>query len=127
MLKIYTYSRCDTCRKALKFLRDRKVEFQEIPIRENPPSLSDLKTMAVAYGNVRKLFNTSGADYKALKLGIKLSTMSEEEALSQLANNGNLIKRPFLIGSSARLVGFSPAEWQSAFSDSSRYAGEAGP
>lgn len=120
MLKIYTYSKCDTCRKALKFLRDRKVEFQEIPIRENPPSLSDLQVMAVAYGNVRKLFSTSGADYKALKLGTKLSTMSEEEALNQLANNGNLIKRPFLIGNSVRLVGFNPAEWHSAFSDSSR-------
>jgi arsenate reductase (glutaredoxin) len=115
MLRIYTYSKCDTCRKTLKFLRDRKVAFQEVAIRENPPPLSDLKAMAGAYGNVRKLFNTSGADYKTLNLSAKLPPMSEEEALSLLASNGNLVKRPFLIGDTVRLVGFNQAEWHSAF------------
>jgi arsenate reductase len=114
VLRIYTYSKCDRCGRALKFLRDRKVAFREIAIRETPPSLADLKAMAAAHGNVRKLFNTSGADYRALKLGAKLPDMPEGEALHLLASNGNLVKRPFLIGDNVRLVGFDPAEWQTA-------------
>ena len=38
MVRIYTYSKCDTCRRALRFLRERNVEFEEIAIRETPPS-----------------------------------------------------------------------------------------
>lgn len=119
-LTIYTYAKCDTCRKALKFLRDRQVEFKEIAIRVRPPSPSELKVMAAGYGNVRKLFNTSGADYKALKLSARLAGMSEDEALELLASNGNLVKRPFLIGDAVRLVGFSQAEWQAALADIGR-------
>jgi arsenate reductase (glutaredoxin) len=114
-LKVYAYAGCDTCRKAFKFLRDRKVEFDEIAIRESPPSLPELKTMVAAYGSIRKLFNSSGADYRSLKLSARLPGMSEEEALSLLASNGNLVKRPFLIGNRVRLVGFNQAEWEAAF------------
>ncbi len=120
MLRIYTYSKCDTCRRALKFLRERNIAFEEIAIRDMPPSRSELKAMATAYGNIRKLFNSSGSDYKALKLSAKLSSMSEEEALGRLAKNGNLVKRPFLIGDSVCLVGFNLAEWHSAFTGATR-------
>jgi arsenate reductase (glutaredoxin) len=116
MLKVYAYSGCSTCRRALKFLRDRKIAFREIAIRETPPSRSELKAALEAYGSIRKLFNSSGADYKALGLAAKVSEMSEEEALDLLARRGNLVKRPVLIGDGMRLVGFNEAEWKAAFS-----------
>ncbi|HEU4678180.1 MAG TPA: ArsC/Spx/MgsR family protein, partial [Terrimicrobiaceae bacterium] len=82
-------------------------------------SVSELKAMAAAYGTLRKLFNTSGGDYKALQLGAKLPTMSEEESIRLLAGNGNLVKRPFVIGDGVKLVGFNVAEWEAAFPASS--------
>jgi arsenate reductase len=115
MPRIYTYSKCDTCRRALKFLREHKVAFEEIPIRETPPSRSELKAMATAYGDIRRLFNSAGSDYRTLKLSAKLPGMSEGEVLVLLSSNGNLVKRPFLIGDNVRLVGFKLPEWQAAF------------
>jgi arsenate reductase len=115
MLRIYTYSKCDTCRRALKFLRERNVVFEEIPIRETPPSQSELKEMATAYSEIRKVFNSSGSDFRALKLSEALPGMSEREILMLLSKNGNLVKRPFLIAESVRLVGFKLSEWQAAF------------
>ena len=115
MLRIYIYSKCDTCRRALKFLRERNVTFDQISIRDTPPSESELKAMATAYGDLRKLFNSSGSDYKALKLSEELPGMSEREVFGLLSKNGNLVKRPFLIGESVRLVGFKLPEWQAAF------------
>jgi arsenate reductase len=114
MLRIYTYAKCDTCRRALKFLRERQVAFEEIPIRDAPPSEAELKAMASTYADLRKLFNSSGSDYKALKLSQELPDLSEQEVLTLLSSNGNLVKRPFLIGESIRLVGFKPSEWQAA-------------
>ncbi|CAN5591552.1 arsenate reductase family protein [soil metagenome] len=115
MLKVYTYAKCSTCRNALKFLREHEIEFQEVPIRETPPTLAELKqVLAVKEGKVRALFNTSGLDYKAQGLSTKLPQLTEAEALDLLAGNGNLVKRPFMVGEKVRLVGFHEGEWTTA-------------
>ena len=62
-------------------------------------------------GNIRKLFNTSGGDYKALNLKEKLPNMTKTEAIDLLSKNGNLIKRPFVIFGDRGLVGFKEKEW----------------
>lgn len=114
MLKVYTYAKCDTCRKAVKFLGAENVPFEEIPIRETPPSPEELLAMLEARGELRRLFNTSGQDYKALGLSAKLPEMSESDALDLLAKNGNLVKRPFAIGGGVYLVGFDEKVWREA-------------
>jgi arsenate reductase len=113
MLKVYAYAGCDTCRKALKFLTARKIAHEVIPIREQPPTVPELKRMLALHdGDLRKLFNTSGQDYKALALKDKLPSMKVDEALKLLAGNGNLVKRPFALTKDGGCVGFKEAEWQ---------------
>lgn len=112
MLKVYAYSGCGTCRKAQKFLEENGVPHKLLPIRETPPSLAELKRMLKAYdGDIRRLFNTSGQDYRSLGMKDKLPGMKDSEALELLAGNGNLIKRPFVISKDKALVGFKPDEW----------------
>ena len=111
-MKIYTLKTCDSCRKAVKWLRENGIAFQEIPIREQPPTLPELRlALQSAGGDIRKLFNTSGQDYRALNLKESLPTMSEAEALALLASNGNLIKRPFLASRDLTMAGFDPSKW----------------
>ncbi len=45
-----------------------------------------------------------------------LPTMSTDQALAMLAENGNFMKRPFALDESAgvHLVGFKDAEWEAA-------------
>lgn len=115
-VKIYAYRNCDTCRKAIKYLNGKGVSFQEIAIRETPPSKAELKRMLEIYdGDLRKLFNTSGQDYKALNMKDKLPTMTADEALSLLSQNGNLVKRPFVLTDKSGLVGFKEEEWDKRF------------
>ena len=100
----------------MKFLEAKGVEFQEVPIREQPPTKAELKRMLEIYGgDLRKLFNTSGMDYKALNMKEKLPTLSVEEALKLLNGNGNLVKRPFALTAKAGLVGFKEEEWGKVF------------
>ncbi len=112
-LTVYTYANCDTCRRATKWLRAQNLAFAEKPIRETPPGVAELRTMLAAQGGeLRKLFNTSGVDYRAQELGEKLPTMTEAAALKLLAGNGNLVKRPFLLRTDGvGLVGFNEATW----------------
>lgn len=122
-LTVYTYANCDTCRRAVKWLRAHDIAFVEKPIRETPPTAMELRSMLARLGGagaLRKLFNTSGVDYRAQKLGEKLPSMTEAEAIALLAGNGNLVKRPFALGDgkdAARevgLVGFDEATWTAA-------------
>jgi len=111
-LKLYAYKNCDTCRKAIKYLDEKGAEYELIPIREQPPTKAELKTMLASHdGNTRKLFNTSGGDYKALNLKEKLPNVTKMEVIDLLSKNGNLIKRPFLIAGDRGLVGFREKEW----------------
>ena len=117
MLKIYAYKNCDTCRKALRWLEENQVRHEVVPIREQPPTETELRRMLGLYGgDLRKLFNTSGQDYKALNLKDKLPRMSEAEAIRLLSQNGNLVKRPFALSEDAGLVGFKAEEWKATFS-----------
>ncbi len=112
-MKFYEYKGCDTCRRAKKFLEARGLAFDALPIREQPPTPAELKRMLAIYGgDLRRLFNTSGGDYKAMKLAERLPKLTVDEALALLAANGNLVKRPFLLTDTSGLVGFKQPEWE---------------
>ena len=117
MLKLYAYSGCSTCKNAIKWLKAHAVAFEELAIRETPPSLVELKAMLDAHGgDLRRLFNVSGQDYRNLGLKDKLPGMTTDVALKLLAANGNLVKRPFAIDAKNKiyLVGFKEDEWKAA-------------
>lgn len=113
-LRVYAYENCDTCRKALKFLVAKKVEAEVIPIRAQPPTVAELRAMlGHVGGDLRKLFNTAGQDYRALDMKTRLPKLSVDEGLELLASNGNLVKRPFALTAKAGAVGYKEEEWAS--------------
>ncbi len=117
-IKIYEYSGCSTCKKALKFLDSKKISYTKFAIVETPPTLRELKQMLAylkaANGSLKNLFNTSGVQYRELKIADKLKAgMSEAEALKLLSQNGKLIKRPFLLTENSGVVGFNEPIWAS--------------
>ncbi|XGC81180.1 Spx/MgsR family RNA polymerase-binding regulatory protein [Bdellovibrio bacteriovorus] len=119
MLKVYEYTKCSTCVKALKFLDAKKVKYEKLPIVEKAPSQKELKEMLAALkekgGSIKNLFNTSGLLYKEMKMSEKLPSMSEAEAIKLLSEHGKLVKRPFVISDKTHLVGFKEDEWKKAF------------
>jgi len=112
-MKLYQYPKCSTCRKAVKFLNEKGIEFTSIDITEQPPTKAELGAMLASYdGEIRKLFNTSGVQYRELNMKEKLPTMSSDDAIELLADNGKLIKRPFLLNAQEQgIVGFKEADW----------------
>ncbi len=111
-LRVWAYLGCDTCRKAQKFLAERKIAHELMAIREHPPGVAELRAMLAHVGDLRRLFNTSGGDYKALQMKERLPKMSVDEALALLSTNGNLVKRPFALGKNRGTTGFKPDEWE---------------
>jgi len=110
---VLVYRKCSTCQKALKWLEEHNVEFDERPIVEENPTYEELKIWYAKSGMpLKKFFNTSGLLYKDMGLKDKLSTMSEDEQLKLLATNGMLVKRPLVVGDDFVLTGFREKEWE---------------
>ena len=114
-MKFFSYNKCGTCRKAKKFLDARKVSFNEIDITETPPSKSILKK-AVKSKGMKKLFNTSGEQYKKLSIKDKIGSMTEAEAIELLSSNGRLVKRPIAVDGNRITVGFDEVEYKEVWS-----------
>lgn len=119
-ITVYTYAKCSTCRKATRWLAAHGIQFEERPIRETPPSLPELRTMLAAYGGqVKRILNTSSQDYRDQNLPARLPAMTETELFALLGRQGNLVKRPFLLGPGVALAGFDEAAWAKALPQAS--------
>lgn len=106
------YPPCSTCQKAKKWLDDHGVVYELRDIKLANPSREELALWYSRSGlPLKKFFNTSGLQYKALSLKDKLPAMSEDEQLELLASDGMLVKRPLLIGDDFVLVGFKESDW----------------
>lgn len=113
MLKVYVYSKCSTCKKAIQFLNEHEIAFEQKEIHRDPPSPEELKRMlGYMKGEVRKLFNTSGILYREMQLSTRLHEMTVDEAVMLLSTHGMLVKRPFVLGDDFGLLGFKEAQWQ---------------
>ena len=109
------YPKCTTCKKAQAWLDAQGTAYDLRDIKQENPSEEELRTWWKASGlPLKKFFNTSGLQYKALQLKDKLPTMTEEEQLALLATDGMLVKRPILVLEGAVLVGFRQNEWEAA-------------
>lgn len=109
------YPKCTTCQKAQKWLDEQGVSYTLRHIKEDKPTREELELWWKRSGlPLKRFFNTSGLQYKALELKDKLPAMTEEEQLDLLATDGMLVKRPILVGDDFVLPGFKQAEWENA-------------
>lgn len=112
MIKVYCYSKCSTCRKALKWLDDKGIKYELIDIKTEHPDKNTLRMYYEKSGlPLKKFFNTSGMQYREMGLSKKLPDMSEDEQLVLLASDGMLVKRPLVVSDGFVLTGFKEEEW----------------
>ena len=110
-MKLYSYPRCSTCRKAVGWLQAHGLALEPIDITLQPPSREELALALDQLGR-KRLFNTSGGSYRALGAEA-VQAMDDEQVLAALAADGKLIRRPFLVCDDGRVLsGFKPEEWQ---------------
>ena len=114
-MKFFSYKKCGTCRKAKKNLDAYKLSYDEIDITETPPPKSVLKK-AIKLKGMKKLFNTSGEQYKKLRIKEKIGDMTEVQAIELLSRNGRLVKRPIVVDGNRITVGFDEIEYKEVWS-----------
>ena len=110
-MKLFSYSSCSTCRRAIKWLKSNEIPFELIDILNNPPSKAMLILASEQYGHRKYLLNTSGLIYRSIGSKV-VKEMSDNELFEKLYIEPRLIKRPFLsTPNKFFLVGFKEEKW----------------
>lgn len=115
-LQFYGYSKCSTCRKAEKSLRERGYSLQVFDITREPPSAALLEKVLRSGYTLKQLYNTSGEMYRSMGIKEKAARMTEAEQLQLLSRNGKLIKRPIVVQPGRVTVGFKEDEFLKVWS-----------
>ena len=105
MMKIFGLRNCNTCIKALKWLRQSKVDFEYFDIREVQLTKFQIDTWANILG-WDKLVNKRGSTWRNLPTDIK-ENLDKEKLVRLVLTHRALIKRPIFVDSSIVIVGFS--------------------
>lgn len=117
MKAFYHYPKCDSCRKASKWLDSHGVQVEKVHLVEATPDEETLLRLWRSSGlDLKKFFNTSGGSYRSLNLKDAYDELTNDERLALLANDGMLIKRPILDLGDTVLVGFKPDAYADALS-----------
>ncbi|MDD3079466.1 MAG: arsenate reductase family protein [Paludibacter sp.] len=113
---VLCYPKCGTCQKAEKWLKANGIEYTYRPIKEQNPTKEELTEW---FGRselpINKWFNTSGLLYKENNMKDKVKTLSIDELIDILSQNGLMVKRPVLLAGDKVLVGFKEDDWKTLF------------
>jgi len=110
-LKLFSYSSCSTCHRAINWLKSNNINFELLDILKNPPSKEMLILAGKAYGDRKYLLNTSGIIYRSIGAKV-VKKMTDKDFFENLSKEPRLIKRPFLyVSDNSFLVGFKEEKW----------------
>ncbi len=108
MITVYGIKNCDTCRKALKWLKAGGIDHQFHDFRKEGLDPSSLSTWVSEVG-WEKLLNRRGTTWRNLSDAEK-DGVDETKAEALMVENPTLIKRPVFEAENKIIVGFSAAE-----------------
>jgi arsenate reductase len=109
MVKLYIKPSCKVCQKATKYLKKKKIDFEELDILVSPPA-KKLLEKAVDANNPKSAFNTKSKGYK--EHGIAEATFNtKKEVVDLLRSNPDMIRRPLLARNEKAILGFDEADY----------------
>ena len=104
MLKIYGLKNCDTCRKALKWLKAQDIEHEFIDLRGDRGMPRAEIEAAMADAGADKLVNRRGTTWRQLDDAAKVKTGAA--LIDLLVDQPAIMKRPIFQQDGAYFVGF---------------------
>jgi len=103
-LSVYHLKSCDTCRKAIKELKEHHSDLNLMDVRADGVAEETLHTWVKQIG-YEPLLNTRSTTWRALDEAVK-EDMDSEKALALISKHPTLIKRPVITDGDTITVGW---------------------
>ena len=108
VIRVYGLKTCDTCRKAMAWLKSEGIDFQFVDLRADGLSKADV-TRFVKAVSWEKLLNKASTTWRGLDDEVK-GEIDEAKAIKLMVEHPALIKRPVFEASMQILSGFKDSE-----------------
>lgn len=108
VITVYGLKNCDTCRKALTWLKAEKIAHQFVDFKNDAPAKADVTRFAKAVG-WEKLLNKASTTWRGLGEEVK-ADLNEAMAIALMTEHPALIKRPVFQNGAKIVSGFKEAE-----------------
>ena len=106
-LSIFHNPRCSKSRKTLEIIEINDVEVQVILYLQDPPSVSELNSLLEKLGMKASELVSKGESI-IKELDIDLSSISNDDLISIMAEHPILIERPIVFNKSLAIIGRPP-------------------
>lgn len=106
-IQIFGTKKCFDTKKAERFFKERKIQFQFIDLNEKPMSKGEL-TSVLRSVNINELINTKAKDYTKLNFN---NIRSAEIKAELLLKNQKVINTPIVRNGKEATVGYKSEVW----------------
>lgn len=115
MYTIYGIPNCDTVKKVLNWMKERKINYHFHDYKTMGISAKELKSWCEQAG-WETIFNKRSTTYKELSPAIQASITSASKAIPVMIENTSIIKRPVITkGDKVMVVGFDAKKYEEVF------------
>jgi len=111
-MRVYGIKTCGSVKKAIKFFKNRGIEFEFIDLKKEPVGCEKIEEWIKKVG-VDTLLNKKGTKYRTLKL--KELNLDDEAKKEWLCKENLLIKRPVIELDEKVIVGFDEKKYKEIF------------
>lgn len=108
-IQIFGTKKCSDTRKAERFFKERGIKYQFIDMKEKGMSKGELTSVAAANGGISGMVDPDAKDKDALAL---FKYIAEEDKLSKLLDNQQIIKTPVVRNGKQSTLGYQPEVWK---------------
>jgi arsenate reductase len=107
-MKLYGLKTCDSCRKALKWLKAAGREIEFVDVRGDDFERADIERIVAAAG-WQVALNRKSATWRSLDEAERMVS-SDQDAAALIAAHPALLKRPVIVVGERTIVGFGAGE-----------------
>ena len=109
MIQIFDTKKCNDTKKAERFFKERRINYQFIDMKEKGMSKGEFNSVAQAVGGIDNLINENCKDKDMLSL---IQHMSGDDRLEKILENQQIIKTPIVRNGKMATLGYQPDAWK---------------
>ena len=108
-IQIFGTRKCNDTKKAERFFKERGMKYQFIDMKEKGMSKGEFTSVAQANGGMENMINQ---DFKDKDLLALIKYIAEEDKLSKILENPQVIKTPVVRNGKQSTLGYQPDVWK---------------
>lgn len=108
-IQIFGTTKCFDTKKAIRYFKERNINFQFINLKEKEMSKGELNSVIQSVGGLNKLINESSKDKDVLSL---IKYLSDKDKFEKLLENQQVLITPIVRNGKQATVGYVPDIWK---------------